>query len=77
MRPSSADGTIGVRLDMSLSDLETWARPIDSVETYLHDTDSSSLQFMLATTFPRSGRAIQYVDAARKTASLPFKIAQY
>jgi hypothetical protein len=77
MRPSSADGTIGVRLDMSLSDMETWARTSDSVETYLHDTDSSSLQFMLAKTSPRSGRAVQYVDAARKTASLPFKIAQY
>jgi len=77
MRPSLADGTIATRLDMSLSELETWTRTSDSVETYLHDTNSSSLQFMLAKTFRRSGRALQYVDAARKSASLPFKIAHY
>jgi hypothetical protein len=77
MRPSLADGTIAAGLDMSLSELQTWARTSDSVESYLHDTNSSSLQFMLAKTFRRSGRAIQYVDAARKSANLAFKIAHY
>jgi len=77
MRPSFADGRVGSALEMSISELNGWAQKSDLVESYLHDTDSSSLRFMLEKGYTRSGRAMQYVDAARRTASLPFKIAHY
>jgi hypothetical protein len=77
LRPSFADGRVGSPLEMSISEMNAWVQKSDLVESYLHDTDSSSLRFMLEKGYRRSGRAIQYVDAARRSASLPFKIANY
>jgi hypothetical protein len=77
MRPSFADGRIGCELAMSIGELNTWAQTSHLVESYLHDINSSSLRFMMEKGYSRSGRAVQFIDAARRVANLAFKIANY
>jgi hypothetical protein len=77
MRPTFADGGVNKEVKLSISELTDWSRIMDIVESYLSDTGSSSFHFTLNEGYCRSGRAMQFVSAARKTPDLALKIANY
>jgi Apea-like HEPN len=76
-RPSFADGRTGEEVEMSVAELETWGKTNDIVESYLHESKSLSLRFMMEKGYTRSGRAMQFISAARRAPDLAFKIAHY
>jgi hypothetical protein len=77
VRPSFADGSTAVSVEMTPAELTQWIATNDLVETYLHAAGSSSLRFMMEKGYSRSGRAMQFVVAARRAQDLAFKIANY
>ncbi len=64
-------------IQMSTNELKSWAKTTDLVEEYLSDADSSPSRFMLEKGYKRSGRAMQFVVAARRAQDLAFKITNY
>ena len=48
-----------------------------TIGTYLHKNDSSQLRFLMEKGGCRSGRAFQYIDLARTSPNIGFKIAHY
>jgi Apea-like HEPN len=77
VRPSLANGYTQNHIEMNNSELKKWTEMNDLVEMYLHDANSSSLRFMMEKGYARSGRAMQFVVAARRAQDLAFKIANY
>ena len=77
IRTSFADGFANRDIEMSLTELKEWGQTIDLVEGYLYEKDSSSLRFMMEKGYTRSGRAMRFVAAARRTQDIAFKIANY
>jgi hypothetical protein len=77
MRPSFADGNIDKDIAMSITELTNWGKTNISVESYLSEARSSVLYFMMEKSYARSGRAMQFVNTARRTPDLAFKIANY
>jgi hypothetical protein len=76
-RSSLSSGDFDAVIDMSLEELQAWRKKHDAVESYLHEKDSSPVRFMMEKGYARSGRAMQFVHSARKTADVAFKIANY
>lgn len=76
-RPSLADGSVDHVITMSLDELKAWSHTNICVESYLHDTDSYRMRFMMEKGFARSGRAMRFVKAARSAPDMAFKIAHY
>ena len=64
-------------IEMSVDEVKHWAKTSDLVEDYLSEADSSPSRFMLEKGYKRSGRAMQFVVAARRAQDLAFKIANY
>lgn len=62
---------------MSIDEVKIWAKTTDLVEQYLSEANSSPLRFMMEKGYRRSGRAMQFVVAARRAQDLAFKIANY
>jgi len=62
---------------MSLNELKEWGHTNDRVEGYLSEASSTSLRFMMEKGYTRSGRAMQFVVAARRAPDLAFKVANY
>lgn len=77
MRPSFADGTHRKPIEMSINELKAWAEKNCLVESYLCERQSSSIKFMMHKGFSRTGRAMQFIAAARLAPDLAFKIAHY
>lgn len=77
IRPTFADGTPHKSITMSVDELQTWAEKNEYIESYLHQKRSSSLEFMMQKGFSRTGRAVQFITAARHARDLAFKIAHY
>jgi Apea-like HEPN len=77
IRPSFSDGYTDKDIEMSIADLMEWGKTTDLVEGYLCETHSSSLRFMMEKGYARSGRAMQFVVAARRAQDIAFKIANY
>jgi len=77
MRPSFSDGHIQRNIEMSVDELAKWSQTNDLVEGYLWEAKSSSMRFMMEKGYARSGRAMQFVVAARLAQDLAFKIANY
>lgn len=75
--PTFADGTSHRTVEMSVPDLTLWRETNHSVETYLHEKASSSLQFMMQKDYARSGRAMEFVNTARTARNIAIKIANY
>ena len=77
--PSLSDGYAyadrGIR--MSIDELKKWGQTDDLVEGYLSEAASSSMRFMMEKGYARSGRAMQFIVAARQSQNLAFKIANY
>lgn len=67
----------GGDIQMSIDELKSWAKTTDLVEEYLSKVDSSPSRFMMEKGYKRSGRAMQFVVAARRAQDLAFKIANY
>jgi hypothetical protein len=67
----------GGDIQMSLDEVKNWAKTTDLVEQYLSEANSSPLRFMMEKGYRRSGRAMQFVVAARRAQDLAFKIANY
>jgi hypothetical protein len=68
MRPTFADGNVKKEINLSFSELADWSRITNIVESYLSETGSSSFNCMLNKGYRRSGRAMQFVSAARRYA---------
>lgn len=64
-------------IEMSIDEVKNWAKTADLVEDYLSEADSSPSRFMMEKGYKRSGRAMQFVVAARRAQDLAFKIANY
>lgn len=64
-------------IEMSIDELKRWAQANDLVEGYLLEARSSPTRFMMEKGYARSGRAMQFVVAARRAQDLAFKIANY
>jgi hypothetical protein len=77
IRPSFSDGYTDKNIGMSAKDLQEWGRTTDLVEGYLSEASSSPLRFMMEKGYARSGRAMQFVVAARRAQDIAFKIAHY
>jgi hypothetical protein len=79
IRPSFSDGYSFKEKDieMSAEDLKKWSQVDDLVWGYLHQTGSSAFQFMMEKGYARSGRAMQFVAAARRAQNIAFRIANY
>jgi hypothetical protein len=77
IRPSFSDGYTDKNIDMSVTDLKEWGRTTDLVEGYLCEASSSPLRFMMEKGYARTGRAMQFVVAARRAQDIAFKIAHY
>ncbi len=76
-RPTLADGSIAAITTMTKDDLVQWESVNHRVESYRHDTESSPFRFMMEKGYTRSGRALQFVTAARHASDLAFKVAHY
>ena len=76
-RPTLADGSKSAMTTMTRDDLVRWESMNHQVESYRHDNKSSSIQFMMEKGYTRSGRAMQFVTAARHAPDLAFKVAHY
>ena len=76
-RPTRADGSLGHAVALSRADIEAWKDKHDAVETYRHDSGSPSVRFMMERGYARTGRALEFVTAARGSANLAVKIANY
>ena len=77
IRPSFSDGYTDKNIEMSVDELKKWGQTNDLVEGYLCEANSSSMRFMMEKGYARSGRAMQFVVAARRAQDLAFKIANY
>ena len=79
MRPSFSDGyTIKEKdVEMSAEGLKEWSKVDDLVWGHLHQKGSSALRFMMEKGYARSGRAMQFVAAARRAQNIAFRIANY
>jgi hypothetical protein len=79
MFPSFSDGYtyIAREIQMSVDEIKRWGQAEDLVEGYLSEAGSSSTRFMMEKGYTRSGRAMQFVVAARRAPDLAFKIANY
>jgi hypothetical protein len=64
-------------VQMSIDELTRWGQAEDLVEGYLSEAGSSSMRFMMEKGYTRSGRAMQFIVAARRAQDLAFKIANY
>jgi len=77
IRPSFSNGYTDMNIEMSIGELKEWGHTNDLVEGYLCEAESSSMRFMMEKGYARSGRAMQFVVAARRAQDLAFKIANY
>lgn len=77
IRPSFSDGYTDKNIEMSIGELKEWGDTNDLVEGYLCEAKSSSMRFMMEKGYARSGRAMQFVVAARRAQDLAIKIANY
>jgi hypothetical protein len=77
IRPSFSDGYTDKNIEMSIGELKEWGHTNDLVEGYLCEAECSSMRFMMEKGYARSGRAMQFVVAARRAQDLAFKIANY
>ena len=76
-RPTQADGHVAKSLSLSKADLKGWASQHDTIESYRFAKSSGSHRFPLARGYARTGRAIEFVSAARCSENLAVKIANY
>jgi hypothetical protein len=78
-RPSFSNGySINeTDVEMSAKDLKEWSQIDDLVNGYLYEKGSLSSKFMMEKGYSRSGRAMRFVAAARRSLDLAFKIANY
>lgn len=77
VRPTFADGAPRKSIKMPVDELVVWADKHDHVSSYLYEKQSSSIQFMMRKGFSRTGRAMQFITAARHARDLAFKITHY
>jgi hypothetical protein len=77
VRPAFADGTYSKEIEMSIDELKAWGSKNDQIESYLHTKQSLSISFMMEKGFSRTGRALQFVTAARNSPNLAFRITHY
>jgi hypothetical protein len=77
VRPSFSDGYTDRSIEMKKGELKEWGQANDLAETYLCDASSSAMRFMMEKGYARSGRAMQFVVAARLAQDIAFKIANY
>ena len=76
-RPSLATGALQKPVTLSCDELEKWAAVHDAVRNYLSTTNSSDRTFMLDKSVHRSGRAMQFIHAARISTNLAYRISHY
>ena len=62
-------------LDMEA--LKKWHDMEMTIGNYLHENESSQLRFLMEKGFCRAGRAFQYIDNARNSTNMGFKVAHY
>jgi hypothetical protein len=77
VHPTFANGQRCVAVELSINDLQCWARKHDQVEEYLHNIQSGSWSFMMGKGYSRPGRALQFISAARSAPNTAFKLAHY
>jgi len=77
IRPTFANGAPRKPIKMSGDELKIWAEKNNYIESYFHKKQSSSIRFMMQKGFSRTGRAMQFITAARHARDLAFKIAHY
>jgi hypothetical protein len=79
MKPSFSGGYSYAKEDilMSVDELKRWGQVDDLIEGYLTEEGSTSMRFMMEKGYTRTGRAMQFVVAARRAQDLAFKIANY
>lgn len=77
IRPTFSDGYTDKSIEMNVEDLKRWGCTNDLVENYLSETASSAIRFMMEKGYTRSGRAMQFIVAARRAQDLAFKVAHY
>jgi hypothetical protein len=65
------------QVEMSLDELRLWSEKQEQVWSYLAETHSMNLRFMMEKGYTRSGRALRFVSAARSARDLAFKIAHF
>jgi Apea-like HEPN len=76
-RPSFADGRTDQSIVMSADEPRRWSQVTDVLGTYLSASASISIRFMMEKGYVRTGRALEFVAAARRAPDLAFKIAHY
>ncbi|WOF73349.1 HEPN domain-containing protein [Parvibaculaceae bacterium PLY_AMNH_Bact1] len=72
-RPDCTKTTKAVNVD----ELHQWERMEENVGTYLFEQDSDGFNFLLEKGYCRTGRALQFIDIARASPNVGFKIAHY
>jgi hypothetical protein len=77
VRPAFSNGIYSQVIEMSIDELKAWGSKNDQVESYLHTKQSSSISFMMEKGFSRTGRALQFVSAARNSPNLAFRVTHY
>ena len=58
-------------------DLKRWERMHHKINTYLHTKESHDLRFSMEKGYCRSGRALNFIESARVSLNVGFKIAHY
>ena len=76
-RATRANGSLAVPLSLSRTEIATWKQKHDAIETYRINCGSSSLRFMMERGYARTGRALEFVTAARESPNLAVKLANY
>lgn len=76
-RSTRADCTFN-DLSLTLDDLRRWEEIHHRIESYLHTKQSGSpFRFLMEKGYCRSARALQFVESARASPNVGFKVAHY
>jgi hypothetical protein len=73
-RPFLANGTTAA-IEFTLEQLTNWRNLHDKVETNLFKIGTTDLRLFLEKGYARSGRALQFLESARSSPNLAFRIA--
>ena len=75
-RSTRADCSIN-EISIEIDSLREWERIHHKINTYFHTKESSDLRFFMEKGYCRSGRALQFIESARNSRNIGFKIAHY
>ena len=75
-RSTRADCTLN-DINIDIDGLHKWERIHHKINSYLYTKKSGDLRFFMEKGYCRSGRALQFIDSARNSSNLGFKIAHY